>query len=59
MVGVEEEDAQKVIKGIKLLIIKKMMLPEYEQLRCDILEVVTGAGVVFVYYEIKDSPTNP
>ena len=34
------------------------MFPEYEQLRCDMLEVVTGAGVACSHYEVKDSTTN-
>ena len=59
MAGAQEEEAQEVIKGIKLPMIKKMMLPEHEQLRCDMLEVVTGAGVAHAHHEIKDMPTNP
>ena len=59
MAGVQEEEAQEVIKGIKLPMIKKMMLPEHEQLRCDMLEVVTCAGVAHAHHEIKDMPTNP
>ena len=34
------------------------MFPEYEQIRCDMLEVVTGAGVACSHYEVKDSTTN-
>ena len=50
---VEEVVAQEVIKGIKLTMIKKMILPEYEQLCCDMLEVVTGWATLVFEWQVN------
>ena len=39
--------------------VKRWLLPEYEGLRCDMLEVVLAAGVAYQCTKLKDEPTNP
>ena len=59
MSGADEVQAQAVVKANKLAMTKKIILAEWEQLRCDMLEVVTGSGVAHSYHEIKETSTNP
>ena len=39
--------------------VKRWLLPEYEELRCNMLEVVLSAGVAHQYTKLKDEATNP
>ena len=44
----------------KLPVIKKWTEPVYEQLRCDMLEVLSSSGAPYEYYEVKENDaTNP
>ena len=55
-----ETDADKSDDKIKRLPnLKKWLQPEYEELWCNILEILLSSGVPYEYYEVKDIPINP
>ena len=50
MSGLNEPQVQAVVKAKKLPMIKKIIMPEYELLWFEMLEVVTGSGVAHSYW---------